>query len=156
MTTMAAPAGSALAETRHLRSALADALPELEQLRARLAEVTAQRDALLRADDPLSERALRQVAESAYRGGRADGWRDGYCQAEADMAALWRAVTEPIVHPERRAAQRLQAAVAGERRDQAEHERAFVARAYNTAARERTDTQRATVLLYPPPETPGG
>lgn len=132
-------------------SALASPAAEVEQLRARLAEVTAQRDALLRADDPLSEKILRHVAVAAYEGGRADGWQEGYRQAEAAEAAAWRALTEPIAHPERAASRRLNAALAGEHRDQAEHERSFVARAYNTPEPDRTQVQRATVRLYPPP-----
>jgi hypothetical protein len=132
-------------------AATLSAATEVRRLRAELAEVTRQRDAMLRADDPLADAARRQVAEAAYCGGLADGIREGWAQSEADLAASWRAVTEPVAHPERGAARRIQAARAGERRDQAEHERAFVARAYNTAGRDRTDVQRATVRLYPPP-----
>jgi hypothetical protein len=65
------------------------------------------------------------------------------------MAASWAAVTETVVHPERGAARRVRAAEAGQRRDAARHERAFVNRARNTPDRGRNDVQRATVRLYP-------
>jgi hypothetical protein len=134
-----------------MTAATIPAAVEIRRLRAELAEVTRQRGAMLRADDPLTDAARRQVAEAAYEGGRVDGFREGYAQSEADTAAAWHAMTEPIAHPERGAARRIQAAVAGERRGAAEHERAFVARAYNTADRDRTDAQRGTVHIYPPP-----
>jgi hypothetical protein len=90
-----------------------------------------------------------------YHRGHADGYLAGYEAAEADMAAAWHDVAYPVAHPEayrREAAARgLRAAEAGERRDAAEHERAFVARAWNTPAHLRTDVQKATVLSYPPP-----
>jgi hypothetical protein len=94
---------------------------------------------------------------------RLDAWRDGYrvgtehgraagrAEAEAGMAASWREITEPVAHPERYEAQRLRAAIAGERRDAGEHERAFVARAYNTSPAGRAGPQAAAVYIYPPP-----
>lgn len=134
-----------------MTAATIPAAVEIRRLRAELEHARSQLAALLKADDPLTDAARRQVAEAAYAGGRADGFREGYAQSEADNAAAWHAVTEPIAHPERGAARRIQAAVAGERRGAGEHERAFVARAYNTADRDRTDAQRGTVHLYPPP-----
>lgn len=92
-----------------------------------------------------------------YAAGRDDGWRDGYAQAEADMAASWHRAMYPAARPEahRResAARRLAAAEAGCRRDAADHERAFVARAYATPARMRSEPEQAAVQLYPPPES---
>jgi hypothetical protein len=133
--------------------ALASRAAEVAMLRAALDEARRERDearaALL--PEPLAIQFRRAIGEAAYRGGVTDGWQQGWMAAEADMAASWRAAVEPIAHPEREADRRLQAAIAGERRDQAEHERAFVARAYNTDERDRTDAQRAAVLVYPPP-----
>jgi hypothetical protein len=97
------------------------------------------------------QRRLLAAGRRGYACGRADGYAGGWAAAENDMAASWRAAVEPIAHPERGANRRLLAAIAGERRDQAEHERAFVARAYNTRADLRTDVQRAAVFCYPPP-----
>lgn len=94
----------------------------------------------------------------ALREGLADGWRDGfaagYQQAEIDMAADWARLTEPVAHPGRAAQRRIQAALAGERRDAVEHERRFVARAWNTHRRDRTLVQRSATRLYPPPNNP--
>jgi hypothetical protein len=135
---------------------------EVLQLHAELAAATAdrdlareQRDAILRIDDPLSVQARRQIGEAAYQGGWADGWREGYAQAEVDEAAEWHCIAHPIAQPEsyerESAARRLRAAEAGGRRDLAEHERVFVARAFNILDHQRTDVQRATVQVYPPP-----
>jgi hypothetical protein len=100
-------------------------------------------------------RRLLAAERSGYDSGRADGRTEGWAAAEADMAAAWHAVAYPVAQPEahaREVAGRcLRAAEAGERRDAAEHERAFVARAYNTRADQRTDVQAAAVQLYPPP-----
>ena len=85
-----------------------------------------------------------------YQLGHDHGRTIGRVEAEADMAASWRELAGPIAHPERFTAQRIRAAVAGGRRDAAEHERAFVARAYNTPDYLRTGPQRGTVLIYPP------
>lgn len=134
---------------------------EIHRLRAELAAVTAdrdlareQRDAMLRIDDPLSVQVRRQIGEAAYAGGWADGWLEGYAQAGADQAAEWRRIAHPIAQPEayerESAARRVLAAEAGERRDQAEHERAFVATTFNTPHHQRTDVQLATVQMYPP------
>lgn len=47
--------------------------------------------------DPLPEiRLRRQLASEAYERGRADGWREGYERAEADMARRWREIARPI------------------------------------------------------------
>ena len=47
--------------------------------------------------DPLVEIELRhQLAHEAYERGRADGWRQGYESAEADMAGRWRAASQRI------------------------------------------------------------
>jgi hypothetical protein len=97
------------------------------------------------------ERRILAAGRRGYDYGLADGYAKGWSAAEADMAASWRAATEPIAHPGRGADRRIQAAIAGERRGQAEHERAFVARAYNTRADQRTDAQQAAVFVYPPP-----
>ncbi len=74
------------------------AAAEVRRLRAELAEVTRQRDALLAADQ-LSIPARRAVGEAAYAGGLADGWRDGYEQAHRDMAASWRRYLAPVQAP---------------------------------------------------------
>jgi hypothetical protein len=95
-------------------------------------------------------RRLLGAEQDGYNRGRADGYAEGWTAAEDDMAASWRALAEPVAHPGRGADRRIQAAIAGEHRDQAEHERAFIARAYNTPAGQRTDIQRAAVLVYPP------
>jgi hypothetical protein len=97
------------------------------------------------------QRRLLAAGRHGYVCGRTDGYAEGWVAAEDDMAASYRAAVEPIAHPERGAARRLQAAIAGERRDQAEHERSFVARAHSTRVGLRTDVQRAAVLCYPPP-----
>jgi hypothetical protein len=47
--------------------------------------------------DPLAEVKLRrQLAREAYERGRADGWRQGYARAEADMARRWQEIAGPI------------------------------------------------------------
>lgn len=103
---------------------------------------------------------IRRVLASwreGFRAGHAVGWQDGYDAAEADMAASWHSAVYPAARPEahRResAARRLAAAEAGCRRDAADHERAFVARAYATPARMRSEPEQAAVQLYPPPES---
>jgi hypothetical protein len=87
-----------------------------------------------------------------YAAGRADGYAEGHADAEESMAASWRAGAYPLAQPDahRRevAARCLRAAEAGCRRDAAEHERTFVARAWNTRADQRTDVQAGTVRLY--------
>jgi hypothetical protein len=100
---------------------------------------------------------LREAAwRDGYTLGAEHGRAAGYAAAEADMAASWREIAEPIAHPERYAAQRIRAAIAAERRDAAEHERSFAARARNTPEHSRTDPQRATVYLCPPPQRKAG
>jgi hypothetical protein len=84
-----------------------------------------------------------------YRAGWEAGADHGRREAEQEQAAAWRSFARPIAHPEVGAAQRIQAAIAGERRDAADHERAFVARARNTPPHMRTDVQKAAVHLYP-------
>lgn len=47
--------------------------------------------------DPDAEVALlRQLGREAYERGHADGWREGYERAEADMAARWCKIAEPV------------------------------------------------------------
>jgi hypothetical protein len=117
------------------------------RMQAALLALSDERDAAVRRQLLLEQRAFER--------GRLAGYSDGYTAAERDMAAAWRAMTYPIVHREahRRAtaARCLSAAEAGSRRDAAEHERAFVARAYSTRPDQRTVVQCATVLAYPPP-----
>jgi hypothetical protein len=133
--TLASPA----AEVRRLRAELDAALQALAQLRD-----------LFAAPDPtttpeywleLFRDGHRADLENAYQAGRAD--------VEAEYAAAWASVTEMVVHPERGADRRVRAAEAGCRRAAADHERAFIARAHNTADRDRTDAQRGTVRLHP-------
>ena len=87
-------------------------------------------------------------SQAAWQRGHRDGWRAGYAQAEADMAAAWETLTEPIAHPERGTARRIQAALAGERQDQAGHEHRFTVTAHGTPPRDRTVVQAATDALY--------
>jgi hypothetical protein len=91
------------------------------------------------------------AASASYQRGLADG----YAACEADREAEWRAIARPVAHPEayRRevAARALAAAESGCRRDAAQHEREFVARAYATDRRDRTEVQAACVFVYPPP-----
>jgi hypothetical protein len=102
--------------------------------------------------------ALAAAEKRAYARGRDDGarpaeaWHLGWEAAEEDMARSWRALARPIAHPAQVAEERIRAAIAGERSDALEFERAFVAKAYNTRARDRSDAQAAAVLAYPPPE----
>jgi hypothetical protein len=99
---------------------------------------------------------LRQAAwRDGYAVGAEHGRATGRAEAEADMAASWREIAEPIAHPERFTAQRILAAIAGERRDAAEHERAFAARARNTPEHSRTIPQAAAVYIYPPQRKAG-
>jgi hypothetical protein len=84
-----------------------------------------------------------------FRAGWEAGAGHGRREAEEEMAAAWRSFAHPIAHPEAGASQRIRAAEAGERRDAAEHERAFAARARNTPDYLRTDVQKAAVHLYP-------
>lgn len=129
---------------------LASPVQELARLRAENDRLRA----LIVASDPATEPGYwlalfrdghRADIDAAYRQGRAD--------LEAEYAADWRSIAEPVAHPKRyaqaSAQRRMRAAEAGQRRDAAEHERAFVARAHNTHDRNRTDVQRSTVHLYP-------
>jgi hypothetical protein len=86
-----------------------------------------------------------------YVRGHEAGFAAGWAASEANLAASWHAITEPVAHPERGTSRRIQAALTGERRGAAAHERAFVARAYATRDSDRTDAQRAAVFIYPPP-----
>lgn len=97
-----------------------------------------------------------------FAAGRRTGWREGYAAAEARHDAEWditRGLLVGAVHsvldPEGDARQRLRSAEATERRGAAERERAFVAKAYATPDKDRTDAQRATVQSYPPPRAKG-
>ncbi len=127
------------AEIRRLRAQLDDSQQQLAQLRA-----------LIVAPDRTGDvEHWRSLFADSHRADLENAYRAGYDQAEADMAASWARNAERVVHPERAAERRLRAAEAGCRRDAADHERAFIARAHNTADRDRTDAQRATVHLYP-------
>ncbi len=129
------------AEIQRLRAEVAAARREIATLRA-----------IVAAPDPTSDLAYwRALFADGHRADCEAAWRDGYAQAGQDEAALWRQAVEPVAYPERGASRRMTTAISGERRDRAEHERAFVARAYNTPDRDRTDAQRATVRLYRPP-----
>jgi hypothetical protein len=104
------------------------------------------------------DRRLRRVLAAERAGfdrGYAAGRKAGYEQCDADREAGWQTIARPLADPDARrretAARCLSAAEAGTRRDAADHERAFVARAYATPGRLRTDAQRGTVRLYPPP-----
>lgn len=110
---------------------------------------------------------LRRVLDAERRGyarGREAGFGEGYRQAEADQAEQHK-VTQRLIHAAiaptldsqgwareqaADAARRVRAAEAAERRDAAERERVFVAKAYNTRADQRTPAQAATVQAYPP------
>jgi hypothetical protein len=108
---------------------------------------------------------LRRVLNSwrqGFRAGRESGWQEGYAAREADEKEQWAiaarlllAAVRPVLNPAADAAdaaRRVRAAEAACRRDAAEHEREYVARAYSTHPRDRTDAQRATVCSYPPPD----
>jgi hypothetical protein len=79
----------------------------------------------------------------------------GYAACDRERDASWRVLAAPAARPTEHArdvaGQTLRAAEAGSRRDAAEHERAFVARAYATRPDRRMDAQRGTMLTYPPP-----
>jgi hypothetical protein len=90
--------------------------------------------------------AARREERAKVEAGYDDLWRT--------WAASWSSDAQIAVEPQgpearRCASQRLMAAEAACRRAAADHERAFVARAHNTADRDRTDAQRGTVHLYP-------
>lgn len=123
------------------RQAAAPARPD--RMQAALLALSAERDAALR-------RQL-EAERRAYERGRADeheaAFAAGWAACEADLAAVLRGA---VRRPEEGWQQRVQAAEAGCRRDAAEHERAFVARAYATAPADRTPPQAATVQAYPP------
>ena len=108
----------------------------------------------------LAEAAAIERERQAHQRGRGTGYGEGWRASEASMAAAWHAMAHPVAYPvehAREAAARcLRAAEAGARQDAADHERAFVARAYNTRPDQRTDPQAAAVLLYPPPARTGG
>jgi hypothetical protein len=95
----------------------------------------------------------RVYADAMWRDGYRAAWQAGAAhgrrEAEDEMAAAWRSFAHPVAHPEAGAAQRIAAAIAGERRSAAGHERAFAARARNTPDYMRTDVQKAAVHLYP-------
>jgi hypothetical protein len=101
------------------------------------------------------ERRVLAAWREGFARGREAGWQDGYARAHAERDALWREFARPVADPQRyereSAARRIRAAEAGCRRDAAEWEREFVARAFATPAHMRTDVQRATVQSYPPP-----
>jgi hypothetical protein len=117
----------------------------------------AEVDALIEACDVhlKYERKLDAAWRDGFRAGRQVGQDEGYAQAEADMAAAWHEFARPVARPEahrREVADRaVRLAEASSRRDSAEHERSFVARAFATPAHMRTDVQKATVQSCPPP-----
>lgn len=137
----------------------------VQQLASAVQERDEARAALIAYRGPFTDSSLRQIAAAAYAGGLGDGYRDGYVRAEADQIAAWSVMRRrlhnaaaTVLDPDgwereqvREAARRVRAAEAAEKRDQAEHERAFVARAYATAAHLRTEVQQAAILLYPSP-----
>jgi hypothetical protein len=91
--------------------------------------------------------------EAAFRAGAewADAARDDLWRT---WASAWSSDAQIALEPDgpearASAARRVLAAESGCRRAAADHERAFVARAHNTADRDRTDPQRGTVHLYP-------
>ncbi len=86
MTAVAAPPRTALAEIQRLRSALADALGELEQLRA----IVARPDPMSTADywRDLFADGHRADIETAYRAGREDAHRE--------MARWWSEMARPV------------------------------------------------------------
>jgi hypothetical protein len=122
------------------------AAPARDRMQAALLALSDERTAALR--------RLLAAEQLAAERGRAEGFAAGYAAAERDREADWRAFARPIAHPDayRRdlAARCLRLAEAGARRDAADHERAFVARAYATAPADRTDAQAAAVLVYAP------
>lgn len=124
---------------------------ETGRLRAERDELRRRLAALLRAGDPLAVKWRRMVAKSAYdhgyEFGQRDGWAAGYAQAVADLAAAWRTVTQPVAQGSPSATVRVNAAVAGERRDAAEHERQFYADAVDTPPSMRSDPQNTVIFL---------
>jgi hypothetical protein len=133
--TLASPAS----EVRRLRAELETAHKELAQLR----------DVIIAADPMTDPEHWRSLFTDGHQADLENAYRQGRADMAAEYAADWRSMTETVVHPERGAGRRVRAGEAGCRRDAADHERAFVARAHNTSDRDRTDVQRATVRLYP-------
>jgi hypothetical protein len=116
-----------------------------------LLALSAERDAY--------EDRIRAAWLEGFAAGRGVGRREGYEHADDERAAEWD-ITGPLllnavgptVNPDGYALRNVRAAEAACRRDAAERERVFVARAYATAGKDRTDSQRATVQSYPPPQ----
>ena len=115
-----------------------------------LLALSAERDAY--------EDRIRAARLEGFAAGRGVGRREGYEHADDERAAEWD-ITGPLllnavgptVNPDGYALRNVRAAEAACRRDAADRERVFVAKAYATADKDRTDAQRATVLSYPPP-----
>jgi hypothetical protein len=115
-----------------------------------LLAVSAERD--------LCEKRIDAAWRAGFGRGRACGRREGYIHADAERAAEWQTTqalligaTESVLNPDGIALRNVRGAVAAERRDAAERERVFVAKAYATADKDRSDAQRAAVRSYPPP-----
>lgn len=100
------------------------------------------------------ETLVDQAFRRGFQCGHDAGFARGYAQRDTDEAVWWRELARPIAHPDAYrqecARRNLTAAEAGCRRDAAEQERIFIARAYATQNSMRTDAQAAAVLCYPP------
>ena len=132
-----------------------------------LVAAPAEAAALLALSDERDHWLARVLASwrEGFAAGRRAGWREGYAAATADQRDEWittrrllHNATAPVLDPqgwsreqEREAARVVRAAEAATRRDAAERYDAFVARAYNTPAPQRSDAQLATVRTCPPP-----
>lgn len=104
------------------------------------------------------EKRIEAAWRAGFGRGRAYGRREGYIHADAERAAEWQTTqalligaTESVLNPDGVAIRNVRAAIAAERRDAAERERVFVAKAYATREDQRTDPQQAAVRSYPPP-----
>jgi hypothetical protein len=147
--------GAAVGELRRLRAELAAAIADRDEWRGRAI-------ALADAIDHDGERAAwSAIAAAQHRAELTRAYADGRSDEAADNERAWRinagmivAQLDPASAAARELADRhVRAAEAGCRRDAAEHERSFAARAYATPDHARTPAQRATVYLYPPAAT---
>jgi hypothetical protein len=99
-------------------------------------------------------RRILAAEQAAYSRGHRAGYDDGYAQAVADMdewlaesARILHGAVSSVVNPEKHVRRVLAAAESAERRDAAERERAFTARACATPAHLRSDAQQAAVVV---------
>ena len=96
-----------------------------------------------------------KLADQAFRAGFFSAWQagfdKGYARRVTDEARAWHEIIHPMAHPDAFADARVRNAEAAARRDAAEHERSFVARAYATPRPYRTAIQQTTTVSYPPP-----